>query len=204
MDSQQKEVTSTVPEDDQATGWHYNQETAGKDEPNGSSDAAENDAEMLPDTSNETEVRWTASEYVAHHKSFGWYALLFLGAFVMAGLAYFITHDKITMAVIIIVAILLAVIAGRKPRTQDYELERSGLHIGPKFYPYSTFKSFNRVQEGAFSNVTFMPMKRFMPPVSIYYEPKDEEKIIQTLAVYLPLENREHDTLDKFLKKIRF
>jgi hypothetical protein len=38
------------------------------------------------------------------------------------------------------------------------------------------------VPEGAFNSIVFMPLKRFAVPLSIYYDPKDEDKIIAVLS----------------------
>jgi hypothetical protein len=49
-----------------------------------------------------------------------------------------------------------------------------------------------------------MPLKRFMPPLSLYMDPADEEKIVDVLADYLPVEQREQDPIDKLMRRLRF
>jgi hypothetical protein len=150
------------------------------------------------------EVEWTASEFVAHNKGTGWFAALGAGSVVLAALVYLLTRDLISAIIIIVVALLLGVSGGRKPRILHYRINDSGLAIGDKFYAYSEFKSFSVMEEGAFSSVMFIPLKRFMPPISIYYEPTDEERIVEVIAYFLPMENREHDVLDNLVRRIRF
>src|SRR5579872_7250368 len=48
---------------------------------------------------NET-VSWSASEFIAHHKTASWYLQLVLGAIILAALVFFITHDKLSVVVI--------------------------------------------------------------------------------------------------------
>ena len=117
---------------------------------------------------------------------------------------YFITHDIVSSSVIIIVAVLFGVTAAHKPRVLNYRLDSNGLGIGQKFYPYGLFKAFSVVDEGSFSNITFVPLKRFMPGISIYYDPQDEEKIINALTAHLPMEQVSHDTFDRLMRKVRF
>jgi hypothetical protein len=152
----------------------------------------------------EQEVVWSASEFVAHNKGVGWYATLGLAAVALAAVVYLITRDTVSVVIIIFVALILGIAAVRKPRVLNYQLNGGGLMIGQKFYPYSEFKSFSVMREGAFSSIMFIPLKRFMPPISIYYDPEDEERIVEALAEYLPMENRTHDAVDSLIRHIRF
>jgi hypothetical protein len=162
---------------------------------------------LSPDAPTEADnaVSWTASEYIEHHKSAGWYLLLFLAAIAVAVGVYFITSGDITSVVVVVLAaIILGTVAARKPREQHYSISDSGITIGPKNYGFEQFKSFSLIEEDAFSSITFMPMKRFMPAISIYYDPNDEARIVDVLSIYLPIEDRGHDAIDRFMKKIRF
>lgn len=150
-------------------------------------------------------VEWTASEYIAHQKGANWYVLLAVVTAMAAALVYLITSgDKVAVAVVALAALIFGVYAGRQPREQHYAIHEVGVTIGGKTYPFHDFKSFSVVDEGAFSSISFMPLKRFMPIISIYYAPEDEDKIISTLSQYLPIENRRRDLIDQFMKKIRF
>ncbi|HSW66008.1 MAG TPA: hypothetical protein VLI54_02625 [Bacillota bacterium] len=149
-------------------------------------------------------VEWTASEFVAHQKGIGWY-LLFGGiGLVVAVVVYIITHDVFSVVVIGVLAGILGYATSRKPRVMTYRLDRNGLTIGQKFHPYGQFKSFAVIDEGAFASITFEPMKRFMPPVSIYFSPEDEQKIVSALASRLPMQPAGRDTFDQMLRRVRF
>jgi len=150
------------------------------------------------------EISWSASEFIAHQKSLRWYGALGLGAVIIAALTYLITRDKITTGVVIFIALIFGFAASRKPRVMEYRVNASGLQVGPKFFPYSELKSFSIMEEGAFSNIMFTPLKRFMPPIVIYYEPQDEESIATVLARYLPMEHREQGVIDTITTRIRF
>jgi hypothetical protein len=49
-----------------------------------------------------------------------------------------------------------------------------------------------------------LPMQRFMPAISIYYAPEDEEKIFAMLSERLPLEVHTKDMLERFMGRIHF
>lgn len=150
------------------------------------------------------EITWTASEFVEHEKSAGWYLQFILAVIVGLGLMYFITRDVISLIVLSLVAIVFLVVAKRKPRVLSYGVDERGVKVGVKLYPYSTFKSFAVVEEGAIHSIMLLPLKRFMPSITLYYDPKDEQRIVDALGGALPEEERKQDNVDKFMRKIRF
>lgn len=150
------------------------------------------------------EVSWTASEFVAHEKGLNWYLVMSASVLIFTAIVYLITRDKVTAGIIIFTAIVFGVYAKRQPRTLAYQLEAGGLKVGEKFYDFSQFRSFVLMHEGALSSVSFMPLRRFMPILTVYFSPDDEQKIVQLLSNSLPVENRGHDVIDRFLHRIRF
>lgn len=166
-------------------------------------------AEEDSHVSNEREplepVTWTASEYIAHKKNLSWYLILGAGAAVLTVLIYFITGgDLFSSLSVLTLAIVFGLYAGRQPREQNYALDNDGVHIGSRTYSFDVLKSFSVLDEGPFSSVVFMPMKRFMPLISIYYDPADEEKIVAYLSAIMPMEYRKHDNIERLMHKIKF
>jgi hypothetical protein len=127
-----------------------------------------------------------------------------LAALILAALVFIATRDKISTGMVLIAALVLGIFAARKPRVLDYRLDDTGLTIGAKFYDYTAFKSFSVINEGPAYSIFLMPMKRFMPGLSLYYDQKDQGKIVDILAQRLPLEDRHVDTVDRFMHRIRF
>jgi len=185
------------PESDQQTptqpGWQYSpeQETHGP-----SAD--------LPAAKPVGEVSWTASEFIAHHKNTGWYLRLAGAGFLAVIVVFVITRDFISAFLVALAIIFLGSLAGRKPRSLQYQVDGAGIHIGQRSYPYHDFKSFSVIDEGGISSIDLMPLKRFMPSLSVYYEPQDEERIIAVLTTQLPFEEGKKDAFDRFMHRIRF
>jgi hypothetical protein len=150
------------------------------------------------------QASWTASEFIAHQKNSGWYVMLGVATLLFATLVYVVTGDKVSTAVVIVVAALFGAFAARKPRTLNYGIDSRGINIGSKFYPYELFKSFSVMQDGAFSSIALLPLKRFMPGISIYYPPEQEQEIVSALSNYLPIEERRHDIIDSLMRRLRF
>lgn len=149
-------------------------------------------------------VTWTASEYVAHEKTAGWYFAL-AGAVVMfAAVVYVLTRELISPIVILIMGAAFGSFAARKPEELTYTLDSTALHIGQKTFPYAQFKSFTILEEGPIHSIILMPMQRFMPPLSVYFDPADEDKIADALSSYLPYEDRKQDYIDRLMRKVRF
>jgi hypothetical protein len=143
-------------------------------------------------------VSWTASEFIAHEKSAGWYVNLFVVALLLAGLIFLATRDFISAGVILFGALMFGFYGARQPRQLSYRVDAQGIQIGEKTYAYEEFRSFAVVPEGVFSSIVFVPLKRFGPLISIYYDPKDEANIVNILADRLPYEERKHDPIDSF------
>ncbi len=149
-------------------------------------------------------VKWTASEFIEHNKGSEWYLMLAVGAVLLAAGIYLITKDVISAAMIVIVAIIFGIFASRKPRVLEYQVDGSGIHIGPKFYPYASFKSFAVISEDSINSIWLMPLKRFMPIITVYFAPNDGQKITAVLGNFLPVQNHQPDPIDRLMHRMRF
>lgn len=150
------------------------------------------------------EVRWSASEFIAHQKSTNWFAALGLIVAGVALLIYLITREIFSSVVVVVVGILFGVFAIRQPRVLEYVVSTNGIQIGDKFYGYDLFKAFSIQEEGPLRSVVLSPLQRFMPPISIYYELPDEDRIAEVLSNYLPFEQAPRDSMGTFMRRVRF
>lgn len=155
-------------------------------------------------SASQANVEWTASEFIDHNKGFSWY--LALGGFglVVAALLYLFTRDLVSSVVVCMFAIILGVAGARKPRTLTYRLDAKGLSAGKKFHAYSEFKSFALVEEGAFNSITLLPAKRISLPVSLYVAPDNEQKILEVLGQYLPMQQGGLELTDSLMRRMHF
>ncbi len=161
-------------------------------------------SEIQPKSSKNEAVTWTASEYIDHTRGPGWYLALVAGTTVLAALIYFITKDYFATGVVALMGIIVGVFSRQKPKQVAYELSTSGLKAGEKVYPLNLFKSFALIREGELLSVNLIPIKRFMPPLSIYLDPSDEEKIVGLLGSHLPLEEGSLDPVERLSRRLRF
>lgn len=149
-------------------------------------------------------VEWTASEYVAHDKSPSWYMALALVAVLLMVAVYFLTgRDIVSVVVVPVVAVLFGYSAARRPQVRRFAIDNRGITMGSRFHPFGQLKSFTVGGEGIRS-IMLMPLKRYMPPVSMYYPPEQEERIMQVLSQYLPYEPERHDNVERVMRRIKF
>jgi hypothetical protein len=148
-------------------------------------------------------VTWEASEYIHRSKDALWtigflaVTLLFLGAAVWFQAWTFV-------ALIIVMAVAMGFFAFRPPRIAKYSLSKDGLQINGKFYDFAEFRAFSVKPEEAFFVILLIPVKRFMPAITIYFAEADGEKIVDILGSYLPMEEVKPDPIDSFMRHIRF
>jgi hypothetical protein len=181
-------------------GWVFKPGGAGASSSPASTDAPGQTTKRVA----ESVVSWSASEYIAHPKNTSWFAMLAAASVVLAVVVYLATKDYVSTAVIVVLGVIVGVFAARQPQVLTYSLDKTGIHIGERFYAYNAFKSFSVVEEGAFSHISLLPLKRFMPQMAVHYAPDDEEKIVQTLADYLPYEEHKRDLVESFSRRVRF
>lgn len=149
-------------------------------------------------------VDWTASEYIDHQKSAQWYFALALVAVIFAFLLYLVTQDWVSVVVVLIAVGLFGISGSKKPRTLEYRITNAGVRIADKLYAYEELKLFSIVTDGGMKSIQILPLKRFMPTLSIYYPPELEDSIFNTLADFLPHEELRHDPVDRLMKRLRF
>jgi hypothetical protein len=190
-------------DEDEQVNWKY-EPGGGPTAPGKNENVGGSSVKRPTQKNDDSVVAWVASEYIEHERNTSWYVLL---AVITVGLAagiYFLTKDIFATVIIAVVGLIVGVFAGRKPRQMEYELSSSGLRIGEKSYPYSLFRTFSIIKDGAINSVNLTPIKRFMPPISAYYAPKDEEQITKMLGNYLPYEESKLDSIDRLSRHLRF
>jgi len=147
---------------------------------------------------------WQAPEFADHVRNNGWYAAFFMGTVVIAAVVYLTTKEIFAVATTIILAILAGILLGREPRLINCEATDQGLKVDGKLYEYRNFKSFAIIQEGQMTSISLLPLKRFMPPVSAYFDIKDQDAIVSVIGEHLPYEARQADAIDRLSHRLRF
>lgn len=148
-------------------------------------------------------ITWEASEYIHNDKGGGWLISLIVVVLLAAGIA--VWFGAWTFVVLILVmGVAFGVFAFRRPHTLTYSLTNEGIHIADKMYPYSDFRAFGILEDGAFYTMTFIPVRRFSPALSVYFAEADGEKIVDIVGDHLPMQDIQPDAIDNFMRRLRF
>lgn len=149
-------------------------------------------------------ISWTASEYIEHYRGTSWYLALIAGTVVLALAIYLLTKDLFAVIITVVLGIIVASVAHRKPRKVTYELSSLGLKAGEKEHYFNEFRSFALIREGQLTSLMLIPLKKFAAPISMYIENDDEENITTLLGEHLPMEERSADKVDTLSRRLRF
>lgn len=169
--------------------------------PAGAPEAAGDRPESAPAA--RSEISWEASEFIHHEKDWRWFAVLLALAAVLAAVA--VWAKQWSFAVLLAVMTLTtAYFANRRPRVLRYRIGPAGIDIEDRHYDFGSFSAFGVTSDASVYTIVLLPVKRFAPAMSIYFDPKDGEKIVDVLAAHLPMERVEPDIVDKLTRKLRF
>ena len=120
-------------------------------------------------------IEWSALEYEEKERSVDWFWAL--GIIVVAGSITSLIYGNYFFAILLILSgILLGFFAIKKPEMVSYELNKKGLKIKTRLFPYESMKSF-------FVQTTLKPMlfvkssRMFMPILSMPIEDNLAEDI---------------------------
>lgn len=147
---------------------------------------------------------WQASEFASNEKRFTWYIYLALLTIIASALIYVISRNLMSVAVLVVLAIVVGIYGNLKPRTLTYSITSTGIKIGDKYHPYSSFKSFSVLDDMSVPSIQLMPIKRLAIPISIYVAPTDINKVFESIGNSLPFEQHKRDFADKLSHKLRF
>jgi hypothetical protein len=183
--------------DEQNTNWEYKP----ADINTGQTDDGPNTnvgAAVAPEN-----LTWTAKEFIEHERGGGWYAMLILATMLVAGALYLVTKDFFGSGTILAVGVATAAYVSHKPKELIYEISSLGVKIGDKQYGYGLFKSFSVIHEGQHSSISLESIKKFMPPMTLYFPPENEDQIANAIGNHLPLEKREQNITERLAHRFR-
>lgn len=205
-DAAQQAESPAPPQNSQDMGVDSQTEVLGPDTPVAPVDSAFTAQEQpapVPSQQpmpGEPDLAWTAQEYEHDERGAVWYLLYLLGSALIGAAVYFLTKDIVSAVVVCMAAAGLIYIVARKPRDQTFVLDNGQLAIGKSVYVLHSFKAFAIDEHG--KNIVLLPMKRFLPPITIYVGDQYRETVSAYLAQYLPTEQHVPDAVDKLLRKI--
>lgn len=148
-------------------------------------------------------IRWQASEYIHHEKNALWFVVFSIVVLGLMALAILLMQAWTFAVLIAVMAAAVIVYARRPPRILTYTLSVKGLYVGDHLYDLSEFKSFGVIHDGAEFSVMLIPIKRFLPGVTVYFPEELGEQIVDFLGARLAMQELHLDVIDKVVRKLR-
>jgi len=181
-----------------APGWDYNQQQATQ-----YTEGIEASAVMSEQTAPIGSFSWTETEFIAHERGPMW-MLAFVGSvLVLVVIAFIVSRDIFVTLTAIVVGVSAFILSLRKPKQQQYTVGPDGFQVADRVYKYSDFKSFSIVEDIGIDSIWLRPVKRFMPPVVMYFPRENEQTVAEIVAQFLPYEDRELDSIDNLSRRLR-
>jgi hypothetical protein len=168
-----------------------------------STDSGASTAERLAAAAATQVVSWTSSGEALQIRSAAWRVRMTLVSVVAAALIYLITRDLVPTIAIVLAGTLFGFLGSRRPPALNYQLDVTGITINQKRYAYGEFRAFSIVDYPA-AGANLIPLKRFLPMLSIHFDGTQQDKIVAVLSNHLPMERPRNDAMDKLISRARF
>jgi len=148
-------------------------------------------------------MQWTADGLHHDPQSGARMVVVFIIVVVVAALVYLLTKSPFSAGAIAVIGLLFGIIGSKRPQALDYRIDTTGIMIGQKRYSYSQFRSFAIIDEGGYTSIALMPLKRFLPMLSVFYDPQIQSEVVEALSAHLPLEDHKRDLIDQLTSIIK-
>ncbi len=134
---------------------------------------------------NQPLFEWEAPEFKHYEKSLSWYLLL--GAAVL-GLAVYqiLTADYFGATTMVILGILIALFAQKKPNTVYIALDNQGITLDEMKIPYKSFQEFWIVETAEHRTLNLQASTYIKQTIIVELLEQDTAKIRKLLAKHLP------------------
>jgi len=146
---------------------------------------------------------WQATEGVSAARGGIWYIAFAIVVIGLMSLAIF-AFKSVTFAVLLLVmAVAVIVLSNKPPRIINYAISPKGVYVIDKLHDFSEFRAFGVSQETGYHSIILLPVKRFSPGLTLYFNEQDGERIVDLLGARLPLQEVKPDSLEKFIRLIK-
>jgi hypothetical protein len=153
---------------------------------------------------NEDSMEWTASGDALLMQAASWRARMSIASLIVGVLVYIITRDLFSTAAVTLIGVTFGMLGGRKPSALHYVIDRRGITIGNRKYHYNEFRAFVVNHEKVGVSLSLVPLKRFLPMLSVPCDPAHIDKIVAVLADHLPMETPSRDAFDRIINRANF
>lgn len=149
-------------------------------------------------------LQWSSYETIYREKNGLWFIAFISVAIILIFLDLFLLKSYTFSILVVVMSLAIVVLSIRPPRLINYVLSsNNGLYIGEKLYHFNEFKAFGVLRDEGYNSIVLIPIKRFLPSVSVYFPQELGEEIVDVFGARLPMETAKLDFLDIVVKKLR-
>lgn len=162
----------------------------------------------VPDTSQPASrlsepFSWKASEGVQVKRDGVWYVLFSLVVIGLMSLAVFV-FKSVTFAILLpVMAVAVILLSSKAPREINYAISPKGIYVSDQLHDFSEFRAFGVIHDPEYLSIIVLPVKRFSPGLTLYFNERDGERIVDMLGARLPMQEVKVDSLEKLIRFIR-
>ena len=158
--------------------------------------------EMTNDDSLRQPISWQAAEGAYSKKTLTWYVFFVVVVVGLMALAILLFKSWTFAILIPIMAAAVIMLSSRPPKIITYSVSPKGVYVADKLFDFSEFRAFGVIQDQEIASIMLLPVKRFSPGVTIYFDEKDGERIVDMLGARLPIQEVKSDSLEKLIRLI--
>lgn len=160
--------------------------------------------EMPADENDSTiPISWKAIETVPQTRGVFWYISFSVAVIALMALAIFV-FKSISFAMLIpVMAAAVILLTTRKQHDITYSISSKGVYVGDKLHDFSEFRGFGVIQDNVYPSVILLPVQRFSPGLTLYFDESMGESIVDILGARLPMQEVKPDSLEKLIRLIK-
>ena len=148
-------------------------------------------------------IAWQYKELSYGKKGVVWYVSFGVVAVALVLLAVFV-FKSVTFAILVpIMSVAIIFLSMRPPSEIRYSISSKGIYVEDRLYDFSEFRAFGVVEDLDRQSIILLPVKRFSPAVTLYFDEDKGERIVDMLGVRLSIQDVKLDYMEKFIRLIR-
>lgn len=133
--------------------------------------------------------------------------MILAGAALLATIMYFVTgRDLLSVLAVVLATGLFVAYKSHLFHGVRYRLDSREITINKNHYNLGQFRAFTVVhdRDGQAVSIELLPLKRFMPLLTVRCTAEIEPKVVGILSEHLPVDNRRPDALDAIARRLKF
>ncbi len=154
--------------------------------------------------SEEKVISWRDNEFPVKQKNLKWFLKIFLATFIIGLIIFFLSHDFITILVLVLGVLALIGYSFRKPKEVQFYIDRRHIAIGKHQFNFFNYRAYYIKEYEHHYAVVLIPFQRFAPSVSIFIKDEYIDQVVDFISQFLPVGAESFNMIDYVLDWFEF